>query len=210
MSTASMTYSSLLEDVLTYTERADDAALTAQLPRLLMIAENKLAAKLKTLGIQQVLTSTLTSGVATLAKPTYWRNTMSFTITLASGERKPLHLRSYEFCTQFWPTRTSTLEPRYYADYNYENFLIAPTPDIAYNMELVYHPRLTPLSTDTEVNWFTAHAPQVLLTALVHEAFLWAKNAEKAAAWATMRDEAIADLTREDDVRLADRTAVIR
>lgn len=210
MAAASMTYDSLLEDVVAYTERTNDTQLVAQLPRLVLLAENKLAAKLKTLGVQQVLNTTLSPSVATLAKPEFWRNTMSFTVQLASGRRKPLLLRSYEFCTQFWPTRTSTSEPRYYADYNYQNFLITPTPDSAYTIELVYFPRLTPLSDDAQVNWFTKHAPQALLAATVHEAHLWLKNTEKAAAWSAMRDEAIADLTKEDDVRVTDRTAVVR
>lgn len=210
MAAASMTYNSLLEDVVAYTERVADTQLTAQLPRLILLAENKLAAKLKTLGIQQVLNTTLSPSVATLAKPEFWRNTMSFTLQLASGQRKPLLLRSYEFCTQFWPVRTNTNEPRYYADYNYQHFFIVPTPDAVYNIELVYFPRLTPLSDDAQVNWFTKHAPQALLAATVHEAHLWLKNTEKAAAWASMRDEAVSDLTKEDDARSADRTTVVR
>lgn len=210
MSNATMTYTSLIADVLTYTERPEDPALALQLPRLLMIAENKLAAKLKTLGVQGVLRTTLVSGTAVLEKPAFWRNTMSFAITDADGASRNLFLRSYEFCKQFWPTRTNLLTPRYYADYNYENFFIAPTPDYAYAVELIYHPRLVPLSADVEVNWFTTNAPQVLLTAVMVETFLWLKNTEKAAAWSAMRDEAIADLTREDDARGTDRTTVIR
>lgn len=210
MPAASMTYSSLLTDTLSYCERPGDAALTEQFPRLLMVAENKLAVKLKTLGIQQVVRGTLGQRESALKKPAYWRNTMSLSLTDADGSVIQLFLRSYEFCRQFWPAQAAVGVPRYYADYNFENFFVVPTPMTNYQMELVFFPRLMPLSEESQVNWFTAMAPQVLLTAVVAEAQLFLKNKENAAAWFAMNAEAIQDLTREDDVRLADRTEVVR
>lgn len=210
MAAASMTYGSLLTDVLSYCERPGDAELTAQFPRLLMIAENKMAAKLKTLGVQQVARGTLSQRETALKKPAYWRNTMSLSLKDANGFNIQLFLRSYEFCRQFWPAEAAVGVPRYYADYNFDNFLIVPTPMTNYQMELIYFPRLTPLSAEQQVNWFTSCAPQVLLTAVVAEAQLFLKNKENAAAWFAMNSESIQDLTKEDDVRLADRTEVVR
>ena len=100
--TTSMTYTSLLEDAASYAERIGDAKLTAQLPRLLMIAENDLAAKLKTLGILQVQSSSLVANTPTLQKPAYWRDTMSFTVKdAATGRQTALLLRTYEFCVAY-------------------------------------------------------------------------------------------------------------
>lgn len=208
---AALTYTSLVEQIKTYCERPNDAALLAQIPMLILYAESKLAAAFKTLGVQQAVTSTLSQGVSTFAKPSYWRDTVSLRIAVpVTLEQKPLLLRSYEFCRTFWPIATQQGVPRYYADYTYENFLVAPTPIAAYSFELVYHPRLTPLSDASEVNWFTENAPQLMLYSCMVEAQTYLKNVEKAAMWQGLMDKALTELTVEDNARLADRNTVVR
>ncbi len=211
MPAASLTYTTLVEQIKLYCERPNDAALLVQIPTLILLTESKLAASIKTLGIQQAAVSSMTLGATTIAKPAYWRDTVSFRFVLpATGEQVPLLLRSYEYCRAYWPVSASQSVPKYYADYNYENFLIAPTPDAAYLFEILYHPRLTPLSDATQVNWFTDNAPQLLLYGCMVEAQTWLKNFDKAAIWQGQLDSALAALTSEDNARLADRDTVVR
>lgn len=207
---ASMTYTSLVTDIESYIERTSvDAAFIAQIPRFVMLAENTVATELKILGFQDVVTGTFAINAPTLPKPAYWRDVISFNYTNASGERVELLPRSYEYCRNFWPNPTSTGSPRFYADYNFDNFLIVPTPSTALTFELLYHARIQPLDTTNSTNWLTANAPQLLLSAAMVEASTWVKNAAQLQKWQSKYDRAMASFNAEDVNRSPDRTTKI-
>lgn len=205
-----MTYETLATDIVSYCERQSEVELTAQVPRLIMYAENDIATKLKTLGVLGVLEANLVAGAPSVEKPSFWRNTSSFTLQKADGSTKSLFLRSYDFCRTYAPAVTTLAEPVYYADYNNKNFFISPTPDLAYSFELMYYPRVTPLSDDAQVNWLTENAPQVYLAACMVQAHLFLKNPDRAQEWSARLDDAYSSLTREDNARQADRVTVVK
>jgi hypothetical protein len=208
MPAAVMTYTSLVVDLKTYSERPDDAALAEQIPKLVLLTESELAADLRVLGNELVVTAALSVGAASLVKPSYWRRTTSFGILVPGQGRKDLFKRPYEYLRNFWPDAAQTGVPRFYAEYNYNNFLVAPTPDLAYTFELVYFARLDPLSEDNQTNWFTANAPQLLLFNGMHHVSLFLKNFDKADVWKMRYKEAIDSLKMEDGARVYDRTTV--
>lgn len=210
---ANMDYNSLSSDIRSYMERPDDDALLTQIPRLVMMAENRLATDTKILGTQKVVTATLTPGDPTLPKPSYWRNTVSFNVTvpgtgLGTG-RKDLLLRTYEFCRTYWPDPTLTGVPRYYSDYNYANFFLVPTPTLALPMELVHYVRLDPLSPSNTNNWFTDNAPQLLLLACLVETQLWLKNLQQATYWEGRYNTSLSAFMGEDAKRSIDRNEAV-
>lgn len=200
-------YNELLALVPSYAERQDPAFL-AQVPTFIALAENRVATDMKQQGFQSVVEGKLPV-TNSMAKPAFWRETISFTYTDAAGRVQPLNLRALEFVKQFWPQAATQAPPRYYADYNVANFMIAPTPDAAYNFELVYYARLQPLSPDNQTNWLTLNAPQALLYATLLEAALWTKSADKAASWQAQYEGARGPLLMENQERLADRNVVV-
>ena len=202
---AVLTYASLVSDILAYQERAD-AQLIAQIPRCIMLAENKVATELKMLGFQAVVTGQLQPNQSTLAKPVYWKETISFNLTNAAGQRLQLLPRSLEYCRNYWPNPTQTALPRFYADYNFDNFLIVATPDLAYNFELVYFARLTPLDDAHQTNWLTVNAPALLFYAAMLEVQTFLKNQAGRAMWQQDYDRAMAAYTGENTSRTSDRT----
>lgn len=206
---AAMTYDSLIDDAKTYSERPNDAALNAQLPRLLMLAENRIAADYRALDSQLVVNSALTLGSPTLAKPAYWRRTVSMHIRLPNGERVELYLRQYEYARNFWPNPMLTGQPRFYAEYNAQNFFIVPTPQLAYPLELIYNARLQPLDATNQTNWFTANSPQLLFYAIMIEVSTFLKNWDKVATWGEKYGEALASLKTEDKSRDVDRSVTV-
>lgn len=133
-----MTYTSLISDVQIYVDRTDDPFVT-QIPRFVMLAENRLASEVRGLGSQQYVIGAFSGN--TLAKPSRWRETISFNFTNAAGERVFLQPRTYDYCRAFWPDPATTGTPRYYADYAYEHFLIVPTPSTTFAFELAYYER---------------------------------------------------------------------
>ena len=91
-----MTYDSLLVDVRRYLERGftaeSDQIVYEQLPRLITLAQRRIARELKIQGFIRPVQTTLQVGVAVYAKPDRWRDTISMTV---GG--KPIFARSYEY-----------------------------------------------------------------------------------------------------------------
>lgn len=206
---ATQTYTSLLADCLLYSERVDDAVLLSQLPTLVMLAENRVATDMKTEGSELVVTGVLTSNSPVLDKPTYWRDTVSLQLTRPSdGTRFNVLPRAYEYCVGFWPDREQVREPRFYADYDFDHFFLAPTPDAAYEFELKYHARRDPLSPAHQTNWMTLNAPQLLFYATMLEVSTFLKNDDKITVWGNLYRDSIMGLSKEDSGRRSDATTV--
>lgn len=199
-----MTYSSLVEDVQNYCERSDDPFVN-QIPRFIMMAENRIASEAKPLGFLRVVEGNLDGNV--LKKPARWRKTKSF--ALVNGiKRWYLMDRSYEFCRSYAPNAATAGEPRYYADYDYEHFFIAPTPDLQYYFELQYYERPAPLSEINQTNWTTQYAPQLLLYATLMEAMPFLKTSERIPEFQGLYDRALAAVSKEDMERAIDAAGV--
>jgi hypothetical protein len=201
MSAEALTYDSLITDLQTYLERSD-TSLVSQLPRFVMLAENRLAAKCRGLGFLKLVNGTMTIGNPVLVKPARWRETASFWYSLL-GKPKYLNLRSYEMCRVFGGDAGSA-PPEYYADYGYEHFFLAGTPDQAYQFELSYFERPEPLSATNQTNWTTQYAPQLILFASLFEAAVWLKLPDKAAEYKGYFEEAMAAVAQEAQLRMAD------
>lgn len=207
-----MTYNSLVTSIRTYSERpADDTEFIAEIPRLVMLAENRIATDMKQQGFQSVVTGAFTAGApgAVIAKPAFWRQTISFQYLDPTLGWQPVYLRNLEYLKSYWPNAASLGTPKFYADYNFQNFFVAPSPAAAYAFELVYYARLQPLDAANQVNWLTVNAPQVLLYACLLEAQLYLKNTDRAAFWKAQYDDQKGGILNENAERLADRNEVV-
>jgi len=207
MATAvAMTFDNLCTDVANYLERTDTVTVN-QIPSFIMLAEQVLAAELKFLGNLNTQTSTMVANDSTLTKPARWRKTVSMNITVA-GVRQPVLLRKYEFLRNYWPDNTQTDVPKYYADYDYNHWLLAPTPNAAYTFDILYYERIQPLDSTNQTNWWTQNAPQALLYGTLLQAMAWVKNDDRIPMWKSQYEAIVAYLKSEDQARLADRQAV--
>jgi len=203
---ASMTYTSLADDIASYLERSDSQTL-AKIPTFIMLAEQVIASEIKFLGNLTVNNSTMVIGEAIIAKPARWHKTVSMNVVV-SGERQPVFLRKYEYLREYWPDATATGTPAYYADYDYTHWLVAPTPVAAYTFEILYYQRLQPLDDTNQTNWFTEYAPQALLYGALLQAMPFLKNDERIPMWQAQYQQIIQTLKTEDVQRMGDRQAV--
>jgi hypothetical protein len=207
MATAAvMTYDSLVADVATYLERTDVATLE-KIPTFVMLAEQIIASQIKFLGNLTVQASQMTSDDPVINKPARWRKTVSMNITV-DGKRQPVLLRRYEYLREYWPDPTATDVPKFYTDYDFTHWLVAPTPDVAYNFEVLYYERVQPLDSSNQTNWFTQYAPQALLYGSLLQAMPFLKNDGRVQLWQAMYKQAMDVLTAEDKLRVADRQAI--
>jgi len=202
-----MTYDSLVEDIQQYLERTDDATI-AQIPRFIMLAEQVIASQIKFLGNLTVNTSNMVISTATIDKPARWHKTVSMNVTV-SGKRQPVFLRKYEYLREYAPDPSVEGVPKFYADYDYTHWLVAPTPDTAYDYEVLYYERVQPLDSSNQSNWFTTYAPQAMLYGSLLQAMPFLKNDERIAMWQQQYDLIINTLKSEDVQRIGDRQAVV-
>lgn len=193
-----MTYDSLVADVITYSER-NDAGFIAQIPRLIMMTEQNIASQIKTLMQLVVVDTTLTTGDAVLEKPVRWRKTISMKVNGA-----PIVQRSMDYITQYQSESDNGL-PLYYAEYDYDHWALAPVPDDAYPVEIIYYSRIQPLDQQNQENLLTREAPQALLYGTLLQAQGYLKSLDKIPVWKQYYDDAIAALTGEDAKRKTDR-----
>jgi len=207
-----MTFQSLRDDVRNYLERgasaATDPIVYEQIPKLINFAERRIARDIKIQGFQTVVTTAMQAGIAVIAKPDRWRETVSINIGTGAGEnnRQLLFTRSYEYCRTYWPDETATAQPLFYADYNYQHWVFAPTPDVAYPIEIVYYELPQLLDETNQQNWLTNFAPNALLYGTLLEATPFLKNDERIPVWLNFYQMSIDSLNTEDMKKIIDRS----
>ena len=207
MTTASvMTYDSLVENIQSYLERTDAATLD-KIPLFIMLAEQVIASQIKFLGNLTVNASTMTTGQNVIDKPARWHKTVSMNITVA-GQRQPVFNRRYEYLREYWPDPASTDVPKFYCDYDYTHWMVAPTPDANYVFEVLYYERVQPLDSSNQTNWFTIYAPQALLYGSLLQAMPFLKNDDRIPMWQAQYKLIMDILTAEDKLRIGDRQAI--
>lgn len=207
-----MTFSSLKTDVQRYLERgsssATDPIVYEQIPKLINLAERRIARDIKIQGFQTVVTTAMQANVCVMPKPDRWRETISINIGTGAlnNTRKTLYTRSYEYCRTYWPDQTAVSEPSFYADYDYRHWLFASTPDQNYPVEIVYYELPPLLDDELQQNWLTNFAPNALLYGSLLEATPFLKNDERIPTWQQFYQMAIESLNTEDIKKIVDRS----
>ena len=204
----SMTYNSLLKDLRAYLERGTivDTTVFEQLPSLINLAERQLAQELKILGFVQNVTDTMAIGQSVIPKPDRWRETISINFGVGVTQvRTPLFARSYEYIRRYWPDEDLTAQPKFYADYDYYNWLIGPSADAAYPFEVNYWELPALLDAVNQTNWTTDFAPNALLHGALLQATPFLKNDERIPTWQAIYDRDLQILQGQDIQRIIDR-----
>ena len=200
-----LTYDSLTSTVLQYLER-NDAAVVNAIPVFITLAEFEIAEQIKTLGQLQIAESTMTAADPLLQKPARGRKTVSMSVTV-NGVKQPVLLRKYEYLKNYWPDSTQTDVPLFYADTNWDHWYLAPTPDQAYDFEVLYYERLAPLSSTNQTNWLTQNAPNAMLFGTLLQAMPFLKNDQRQ-IFQQKYTESLQALKAEDIARVGDRQSV--
>lgn len=198
-----MTYDNLIEDVKNYMER-DDAQFVAQIPSLIGLAESAIAAELKTLLQLTVVETTVATNQDVILKPARWRKTVSLKI---NGQ--PVLLRSQDYVAQY-QSESSNGQPKYYSEYDYNHWNIAPKPDQDYPVEIIYYSLIQPLDSTNQENLFTRECPQAMLFGTLLQAQGYLKALDKLPVWKQYYSESIAALKKEDNTRRIDRNTTIQ
>jgi hypothetical protein len=212
-----LTFNSLITTLQAYLERGSgttDPTVFNEFPLLINNAERAIARRLKILGMNIPVVSTLNAGNAVYTKPNGWRRTISMNFGVAAvadpaqNAATPLFARQYEYCLSYWPDLTQTAQPQFYADYDYAHWLVVPTPPVSYPWQILYYGLPQLLDNSNQTNFWTDFAPETLLYRALLECAPFLKNDERVTVWQTLYEEAVTTLEKEDLMRSVDRAAV--
>jgi hypothetical protein len=198
-----MTYDSLVLNIQQFMER-NDPDFVAQIPNLIALAEASIAAELKTYMQLIVVETSLVENQVVLNKPARWRKTISMKIN-----GKPVMLRSQDYVAQYLSESDNNV-PLYYAEYDFNNWNFAPSPDQEYPVEIIYYAEIQPLDGTNQQNLWTAIAPQAMLYGALVQAQGYLKALDKLPMWKGYYTEAIAALKKEDNARRVDRNTTVQ
>ena len=171
----SFTNTTLTQSIQDWTEN-DESTFVAEIPFFIKNAEERI---LKTVDLdyfRKNVEGTATSGNKFLQKPSDYLATFSLSLQ-NSGSSVFLLQKDVNFLQEFHPDPTVTGTPKYYAQFDVDNFLLAPTPNANFAVELHYFYRPASVTTDNSgATWISTNAPDALLYGSLVEAYTFMKG----------------------------------
>ena len=169
----SMTYAQLtanIEDICETSFTSDQLAMFAQQ------AEQAIYNTVQLPSLRKNVTGALTSGNKYLSVPTDFLYTYSLAVTNASGVFTYLLNKDVNFIREAYPTPTSTGLPKHYAIFDDSAFILGPTPDSGYTMELHYGYYPESIVTASTLPWLSENFDSALLNKALTEAIRFMKG----------------------------------
>lgn len=109
-----------------------------QLAMFTQQAEQKIYNTVQIPALRKNVTGNLTSGIKYLAMPTDFLYSYSLAVIDGSGNYAYLLNKDVNFIREAYPGPSATGLPKHYAYFDDGSFILGPTPDAAYEMELHY------------------------------------------------------------------------
>lgn len=176
-----MNYTELSNAIQAYTENYE-TDFVANIPVFVQQTEQRVYNSVQFAALRKNVTGTTTSSVKYLACPTDFLSPYSLAVVDGTGAYTFLLNKDVNFIRQAYPTPTSTGLPKYYAlfgpqsgDQDELTFMLGPTPDAAYTVELHYY--FYPQSIVTaNTSWLGDNFDTVLLYGSLVEAYTFMKG----------------------------------
>jgi hypothetical protein len=187
-----MNYTQLVSEIENYTE---NQFTTTVVNTFITQAEQRIYNSVQLPALRKNVTGTTTSGNKYLAMPNNWLATFSLAVINANNEYTYLLNKDVNFIRQSFPDTDSDFYgvPQYYAVFDNTAFILGPTPDASYNVELHYF--YYPESITTAVSgttWLGDNFSSALLYGSLLEAYTYMKGeADVLANYKARYDEAM-------------------
>jgi len=173
------THNQLKQAIQDYTENTEPTFVN-NLDVFIRAAEERILKNIQLDLFRRNAVGVLTASNEFLNCPSDFLAPLSLTVTNSDGEKIFLEWKEPSFIESFHPDRTDTGFPRYFAQYDFANFILAPTPDSAYSAEVQYLYRpgsLTAVANSaTDTTWLSENAELCMLYGSLIEAYLFMKG----------------------------------
>jgi len=216
-----MNYTELSAQIQAFTENTFPEAFLAsggtvssadQIARFVQLAEQRIYNTVQFPSIRKNVTGTLTINNKYLSSPSDFLSVYSMAVIDATGRYEYLLNKDVNFIRQAYPNPTSTGIPKYYALFgptttnntppvitNELSFIVGPTPDAAYSVELHYYHYPESIVT-AGTTWLGDNFDSVLLYGALVEAGIFMKaEAETLTIYQKKYEDALAQAKRLGD-----------
>ena len=172
----SFTKATLTTAIQDYTDNSEPTFVN-NIPNFVKAAEEKILKSVDLDYFRKNVTSALTSSDAFLTVPADYLASFSLQIT-TSGSESFLLQKDVNFLREYTPASTTTGLPKYYARFDEDNFILAPTPNSNYAIQLnyFYRPASLTAGSDSGTTWVSTNAPFALLYGSLVEAYTFMKG----------------------------------
>ena len=177
-----MNYSELLQLIQDYTEN-DETSFVTNIPTFVRQTEELVNRTVMIPELRKNVTANLDNANPYMARPSDFLAPFSFAVIDSSGNYTFLIEKDVNFMREAYPDQTSTGTPKYYSEFDGDftstgspgNFILGPTPDSDYLVQLHYYydpPSIVTSST----SWLGDNAEEVLLYGSLVNAYVYMKG----------------------------------
>lgn len=167
-----MNYTQLVAEIKSYVE---NDFTTDDINTFIKQAEQRIYNAVQLPAIRKNSTGTLTLGNKYLSTPTDWLATFSLAVIDGLGEFHYLLNKDVNFIRAAYPQPTDQGLPEHYAIFDQNTFILGPTPDAAYSVELHYYYYPESIVT-ASTTWLGDNFDSVLLYGSLLEAYTFMKG----------------------------------
>lgn len=170
-----MNYSELTQAILDMSSDNNDATFVNNVPVFIQNAEKRIYQAAKLPAFRKNATSNVTASSPYVTPPTDFL--APWELAVVNTTYSWLLLKDVSFLREAYPDPSFTGVPKYYAVFDENTLLIAPTPASAYQVELhyFYYPESIVTATNT---WVGDNFPNLMLYASMVEAAAFMKSEE--------------------------------
>ena len=189
----SWTYSALKTAIKDYVENEESSFVT-HLDDFIKTTEERILKGVQLDYFVKNVTGTATANDPYLGAPSDYLSSRSLAVIDSSSNYNYLQLKQTSFIRDYTPASSTTGEPKYYAEFDENTFILAPTPNSNYTFELHYFYRPSSLTSagDSGTTWLSTNAPNAILYGALAEAMVYLKNYESAPIYEQRFQEALA------------------
>jgi hypothetical protein len=172
----SFTYAQLETAIQDFTENSETSFVT-NLPVFIRGAEDRIFTLVDLELFRKNATAQLTVGDPYLSVPTDYLAPFSFQI-ITTNYKEFLENKDVNFVQQYAVDAGINTTPKYYSVFDVNNFIVGPTPDLAYDVELHYYYRPASITAGAAsgTTWLSENAPNALLYGSLVEAYTYMKG----------------------------------
>jgi hypothetical protein len=173
----SFTYDQLTQAIQDYTQY-DETSFVANIPVFIVQAEERILKNVQLSLFRKNVSGAMSASNKYLACPSDFLAPFSLSFTDASSNQVFLDFKDPDFVQSFNPNASTTGNPRYYAVFDIDNFILGPTPDANYAVELhyFYRPLSLTQSGGSGTTWLSENAQLALLYGSLIEAYIFMKG----------------------------------
>jgi len=177
-----MNYAELVQAIQDYTETSE-TSFVANIPRFVRQTEQRVYRSVMIPELRKGANALLAAGTQYVARPSDFLSVFSFAVIDSDGNYYFLYDKDPSHIREAYPSPSITGVPKIYAQFDGDaggtsgsgNFIIGPTPDANYTLELQYYYD-PPSIVDVGTSWLGDNAETVLLYGSLVEAYTYLKG----------------------------------